>query len=251
MTRILWYFLALLLLLNVAALMWPDKTAFAPQIYTEKEDMNPHFVRLNKEIEERFYSRSTEEIAEDPSVTEGSSIDDIDRAYDLSAALSDSELADSSEACYRIGPFMHQANYELAQAVLFNAGVDYKKSKRASRASNVFRIYLGPFDTQAEASDARVDLKRQKVLDHFVRKQEDGSLIISLGIYSTPESAETALSLFRDKVDAVKQRRENVVLPDSYWLHFEVGGDQRMLNQLAVMDWGEPSAKMGLFACRS
>lgn len=245
MTRILWYFLALLVLLNIVALMWPDKMASAPQVYAEKEDVNPHFVRLNKEIEERFYSRSTEEIAED------SSGDSIDRTYDLGIELSASELAGSSEACYRIGPFMHQATYELAQAVLFNAGVDYKKSKRASRASNVFRIYLGPFDTQAEASDARVDLKRRKVLDHFVRKQNDGSLIISLGIYSTPESAAMALSLFQDKLGAVKQRSENVVLPDSYWLHFEVGGDQRMINQLVVMDWGEPSAKMGLFGCRS
>ncbi|MBL4672360.1 MAG: SPOR domain-containing protein [Arenicella sp.] len=246
MTRILWYFLALLVLLNVVALMWPDKTVSAPQIYTEKEDVNPHFVRLNKEIEERFYRRSTE------GITENSSVDVTDRAYDLSAALSDRELADSNEACYRIGPFMHQANYELAQAVLFNAGVDYKKSKRASRASNVFRIYLGPFDTRAEASDARVDLKRQKVLDHFVRKQDDGLLMVSLGIYSTPESAATARTLFTDKLgEVVKQRSENVVLPDSYWLHFEVGGDQRMLNQLVVIDWGEPSAKMGLFGCRS
>lgn len=245
MTRLFLYFLALLVLLNVAVFLWPDKTDSAAHIYIEKEDVNPHFVRLNKEIEERFYSRSIEEVAED------SNTDPLDRTDDLEAATPVVDLADSNEACYRIGPFMHQANYELAQAVLFNAGVDYKKSKRVSQASNVFRIYLGPFASQAEASDARVELTRKKVLDHFVRKQDDGSLMISLGIYSTPESAATALRLFNEKLGEVSQRSENVVLPDSYWLYFGIDGDQRMLNQLTVIDWGEPSAKMGLFNCRS
>jgi hypothetical protein len=135
--------------------------------------------------------------------------------------------------------------------VLFNVDVDYKKSKRVSKASNVFRIYLGPFATQAEANDARVDLTRKNVLDHFVRNIDDGTLMISLGIYSTPESAAAALRLFNETVGDVSQRSENVVLPDSYWLYFGVDGDQRMLNQLTVMDWGEPSARMGLFNCHS
>ncbi|MFT6406743.1 MAG: hypothetical protein ACJAQ6_000153, partial [Arenicella sp.] len=196
MTRILLYFVAVLVLLNVAALLWPDKAASAAHVYTAKEDVNPHFVRLNKEIEERFYSRPIEELSDD------SSSEPVSLSNDLEVSLS----AGPREGCYRIGPFMHQANYELAQAVLFNTGVDYKKSKRASKASNVFRIYLGPFADKAAVDDARVDLKRKKVLDHFVRKQDDGSLIVSLGIYSTSESATSAVRLFSNKLGEVKQR---------------------------------------------
>lgn len=235
MTRFLLILAALLVLLNAGLLLWPDKVNHAPHVYAAKDDMNPHFVRLNKEIEARFYSRPVEE------VTDTSSDDEA-----VSSAI---ELESAFEGCYRIGPFMHQANYELAQAVLFNADVNYKKSKRASKASNVFRIYLGPFQTQSEVESARIELRSKKVLDHFVRKQADGSLMISLGIYSTPETASTALTLFGDKLGDVKQRSENVVLPDSYWLHFGLSEDNPTLGQLNAIDWGEPSAKMGLFSC--
>ena len=243
MTRLFLYIIAALILLNAAVFMWPDKVNSAPHIYAAKSDVNPHFVRLNKEIEARFYSQPIEEITD--SVDSGAIV-----GANASAVLpSTANQEVGSENCYRVGPFMHQANYELAQAVLFNADVGYKKSKRASKASNVFRIYLGPFDTQVEVDNARIELRRNKILDHFVRKQGDDSLMISLGIYSTAETAETALRLFRNKIADVKQRSENVVLPDSYWLHFEVIEDDRMLQQLRVIDWGEPSAKMGLFGC--
>ena len=243
MIRLLVYLTAILILLNAAVLMWPNDLNYAPHVYAAKDDLNPHFVRLNKEIEARFYSRPIEEVAEI-----SGEIDVSESVFDGSGqvALSTESLV---ESCYRIGPFMHQANYELAQAVLFNADVDYKKSKRASKASNVFRIYLGPYQTQADVDVARIELRQKKVLDHFVRKQDDGSLMISLGIYSTEETAEAALRLFSDKLELVKQRRENVILPDSYWLHFDTTDDDRTLRQLSVMDWGEPSAKMGLFSC--
>jgi len=245
MIRFLLYFAALLILLNAAILMWPDKINYAPHVYAAKDDLNPHFVRLNKEIEERFYSRPIEEITDIP--------DDL--GVELIVGNSGEEKGVDPErgveSCYRIGPFMHQANYELAQAVLFNADVDYKKSKRASKASNVFRIYLGPYQGQPDVDRMRIELRQKKILDHFVRRQDDGTLMISLGIYSTEETAGTALRLFREKLSAVNQRSENVILPDSYWLHFDSAGDDQMLRQLSVMDWGEPSAKMGLFRCEA
>jgi len=114
----------------------------------------------------------------------------------------------------------------------------------------VTRLYLGPFERKAQVDDTRVRLRRAGVLDHFVRKQDD-DFIISLGIYSSDESADTALRLFEDKLESVKRREEKVVLPESYWLHFELADDQSVKRQLSAMDWGEPSAKMGLFDCLS
>ncbi len=234
MNRVLSYTIALLILANFGMLLWPDKTHQAPHVHPVKEDVNPHFVRLNKEIEERFYSKPIEEV---PESSLASSVD------------TGSSAGITSEGCYRVGPFMHHANYELAQAVLFNAGIDYKKSKRASKASNVYRIFLGPFEDQEQVVEARRMLRDKKVLDHFVRRQDDGSMMISLGIYSSPESADTALRLFERKLDKVSKRSENVILPDSYWLHFEATDDERLVPQLRAIDWGEPSAKMGLFTC--
>ena len=231
--RYLSYIFAVLILANIAAFLWPDSANYAPHVHAAKEEINPHFVRLNKEIEEKFYSQSVVDI--EPSDATGSGL--------LIAAAS------NSAACYRIGPFMHKENYELAEAVLFNAGVKYRKSKRPSKSSNVYRVFLGPYDSRAGVADARVELKRKKVLDHFVRKQNDEQFIISLGIYSTEESADTAIRLFDGKLEGVQKQSEVVVLPDSYWLHFSMDEEERIRDQLSGMDWGEQSAKMGLHPC--
>jgi len=236
MTRVFVYIVAILFLANVIVFLWPDKANYAPHVYSPKEDINPHFVRLNKEIEERFYSQVTEEVRE------------VEEVEAQEVVVEEGSLP-PQEGCYRIGPFMHQENYDLAQAVLFNARVDYRKSKRASKESSVFRVFVGPYASEAEVADARVDLTRKRVLDHFIRKQGENDYIISLGIYSTNESADTAIRLFSDKLSEVKMQNENIVLPDSYWLHFSIGGDDRVRQQLSAMDWGEPSAKMGLHGC--
>ena len=145
---------------------------------------------------------------------------------------------------------MHRSNYELAQAVLFNANIDYQKSTREERRSEVYRLYLGPFATQAQALDKRTELKRANVLDHFVRKQNNGTYIISLGIYTTQQAANNALSLFDGKLNSVKTTQENLLLPNSYWLHFAVRNQDPLEQQLSLMDWGEQSTKLGKYRCR-
>lgn len=238
MIRKFLYLIALLALLNVGVLLWPDTANYAPHVYSVKQELNPHFVRLNKEIEERFYSQVGTDVG---AATQTSS------ALGLNSETS-SAVPNKGADCYRVGPFIHQPNYELAQAVLFNAGVDFRKSKRLSKESSVYRVFLGPFESSAEAADARLELKRQKVLDHFVRKQGE-SFIVSLGIYSTLASADKAIELFEEKLGSVSKQDENVVLPESYWLHFSVAGDDRARQQLSAIDWGETAAKMGLFSC--
>ncbi|MEM7361199.1 MAG: SPOR domain-containing protein [Pseudomonadota bacterium] len=231
--RFLTSFCGLLLLANVAVLFWPDDARTAPHIYVPKADLNPHFVRLNKEIEDRYYEPN-------PAII----------------TTSDSEQLMAADGageggCFRLGPFMHKANYELAQAVLFNANISFQKSTRASKESNVFRVYLGPFESAAEATDTRVELRRKSILDHFVRKEADNQYIVSLGIYTTEETAVRAVNLFDGKLDSVQLKEELVVLPDSYWLHFDSDDGGRIRQQLARMDWGEQSARLGRYECQS
>lgn len=232
MTRIFIYLCGVLLVANLAVLLWPDKTRMAPHVYSEKADVNPHFLRLNKEIEDKFYT--AQETAGEQLVAESITVSDT------AANLID---------CYRIGPFMYQENFDLAEAVLLNAALDYQKSTRASVESDVYRVYLGPYSSQAEASDVRAELKRNNILDHFVRQEAEQQYIISLGIYSAQESANNAVQLFSDKIDAVNLKQEAVVLPESYWLHFGIENESQIKQQLGSMDWGEQSAKLGRHEC--
>ncbi|GAA6139683.1 hypothetical protein NBRC116583_34300 [Arenicella sp. 4NH20-0111] len=242
MTRIL----LVLVLANIAVFFWPTQANIAPHIYSEKPELNPHFVRLNKEIEERFYSQDKR-----------SDFDQFDAQSQLPKVDTDEVLAQvgssvsGSGVCYRLGPFMHQESYELAQAVLFNANVDYQKSARASQKSDVYRLFLGPFENSALVADARLELKRQRILDHFSRKLESGNYIISLGIYSSQETADTALRLFQGKLNDVKMQNETVLLPNSYWLHFVLGQSSSKLEKLSDIDWGENSVKLGPHTCRT
>ena len=222
----------LLVLLNVIVYLWPDRANFAPHAYTEKEDINPHYLRLNKEIEDKFYNQSVVVPVKE-------------------SIAAESNLVPVSDVnCFRVGPFLHQENYDLAQAVLLNQGVAYKKAKRESQESNVFRVFLGPYESQAEAADVRVDLRRKKILDHFVRKKEELGYIVSLGIYTTQESVLNAVELFEQSVEGVKYEGELVLLPESYWLYFDLGEENGVRQQLLQLDWGERAAKMGKFQCQ-
>lgn len=215
--RVLISVVAVLFLLNVAAYLWPDASRMAVHVSEHKKDVNPQFIRLNKEIEAKH--------------SKAASIKNTDKG-----------------TCYRLGPFMYQTNYELAQAVLFNAGIEFKKSKRTSKESNVYRVYLGRYETKAEVTDARTKLKREKILDHFIRKESEESYIISLGIYTALETAQDALAIFEKDLTDVKIQEESLVLPDSFWLHF-VSVSQGAVGQLMGMDWGEQSTELGEHAC--
>lgn len=245
----------LLVLVNAVVLLWPSKVNHAPHVHVAQEELKPHFVRLNKEIEERFYSQSNSKVSLGSS-SDGSEVSESDE--DRLKSIVPFELSDSGglaqandSACYRLGPFMHSESYELAQAVLFNADVDYQSSTRQTQESDVFRLFLGPYETAAQASDARLELTRKRIFDHFSRKLEDDTYMISLGIYSSKETADAAVRLFANEVSGVKVQSETVVLPNSYWLHFNLPVSSSKLEQLSEIDWGENSVKLGPHECRT
>lgn len=222
--RLLLVLCAVLVTVNLVVFLWPANTNQAAHVYAAREDVNPHFLSLNKEVESKFYRNTA-------------------------ITATSLQAPGTGESCYRLGPFMFESNYELAQAVLFNAQLEFNKSTREAQQSLVYRVYIGPFATQAEIDDARVELKRKNILDHFVRNTDDQGSIISLGIYTTTEAAERAVELFAGSLDAIKSQQEQILLPESYWLHFVLAEDGPIRQQLSVMDWGETAVKLGKYEC--
>ena len=238
----------ILVLVNVVVFLWPTKANVGANVYNGSAEINPQFIRLNKEIEARFYSK-----VEQAEVIKKSK-PEVDEEFDRTVNVESTKNvvnANTGAVCYRLGPFMYQDSYELAQAVLFNAGVDFKTSSRASKESDVFRLFLGPYEDLKAASRVRAQLKEKKIFDHFTRKVSQDVYIVSLGIYSTEESANSALRQFINKIDGVKVQNETVVLPDNYWLHFELLKSSSKSVHLRSVDWGETSVKMGPHTCRS
>jgi len=232
--RLLTWLCLLLVLSNVVVYFWPDKSGNVSHVHSPKEEINPGFVKLQSEVEDKFYTKAVTKLAQ-------SSVDVVGEK---------SVKAQSGQECYRVGPFLNQVNYELAQAVLFNTNVSFKKSMRESQESNVYRVFLGPFSDREQVNEAKEYLKERRVLDHFVRKREQGDYIVSLGIYTTDETVLEAVQLLKQDLEGVKFESELVLLPESYWLHFAIEDENQIHQQLAQVDWGEPSAKMGKYECR-
>ncbi|MBT8114756.1 MAG: SPOR domain-containing protein [Arenicella sp.] len=229
MIRILGWLCCVFILANISLLLWPTTASTAAHIYAPKRDINPHFVRLNKEVEDNFYAAQSY-----TQVTENAV-----------------DIVIQGENCYRLGPFMHQTNFDLAQAVLFNAGVEFQKETRSSKTAEVYRVYTGPFTDKAQVVSARNELTRKNILDHFSRRNSDGQYIVSLGIYTTRETADQAREMFAGKLDNVALQQETVVLPNTSWLHFSVDNKPAITRQLERMDWGESAVKLGKYACLS
>ena len=243
------YLVGLLIIANVVVYFWPDKLNTGAKLHATKVDVKPHFLRLNKEVEDKYYAKQKiDELVNQSTFTPPISDEELTANESQENAPADPQLAQNSN-CYRLGPFLYAANYELAQAVLLNDNLDYKKTKREAKESNVYRVYLGPFSEAAVAIDARTELNNKKIFDHFALKEPDGSLIISLGIYSSRANATEAVELFSDSLDTVRQRNETITLPDSYWLHFTIPTDDPMRAKLEQTDWGEKAAKVGRFQC--
>lgn len=250
--KLLSYLIGILIISNVVVYFWPDELNTGAKLYATKADVKPHFLRLNKEIEDKYYARQKiDKLVSESTFTPPISSDD------LAANLLQEEASNADDGvalegdCYRLGPFLHVANYELAQALLLSEDLDYKKTKRVAKQSDVYRVYLGPFTDPAVVIDTRTELNSKKVFDHFVRKEPDGSLIISLGIYSNLQKAADAVELFSGSLDTVRQRSENIALPASYWLHFMISSEDPLRAKLEQTDWGETSAKVGRFQCVS
>jgi len=57
------YLFGILVLLNLVMLVWPQANTSAPHLSAMQDEINPHFIRLNKEIETRFYTKTEEPVA--------------------------------------------------------------------------------------------------------------------------------------------------------------------------------------------
>ena len=244
--------IALLVLLNVGVFLWPDSANYAPHAYNAKQQVSTHFIRFNKEIEGRFHNKieaNATVIKPVPAVnTEVLPVEHVAEAVLVNEVAAQLDEVVERAECYRVGPFAYLSNYELAQAVLFNMAVEFEKTRKQGIQQRVFRVYLGPYDDLSDAKSARNKLKRKKITEHFIRKQDD-QYIVSLGVYSNQVRADRAIQSFKTKLMDVKKKEELAAAPESRWLKISVAKEGRIQEQLSAINWGEESVKVVKSSC--
>lgn len=154
-----------------------------------------------------------------------------------------------NKKCYRVGPFLHASRLTLAKTRLNNLGMLYDVEKRPSNTAEVFRVYLGPYVTSANASAVRQKLSEKGIFDHFQRKEQAGQHIVSLGIYSRSVSAQSSLERFIEMDIDARMRPERTVLPNSFWLNISSAVEEFSPESLRKINWGEHSAQFGAYKC--
>jgi len=127
-------------------------------------------------------------------------------------------------------------------------GLTYDVIMRESINVAATRVFIGPFPNSSEAKKARNELTRKGVLDHFSKK-EQGSYIVSLGIYSNESSAKDQMSKFRSQDIYAKTKTKLTNIPENYWLEVKKDFFSGRMGLLKSFSWGESSVSLSKRRC--
>jgi len=157
---------------------------------------------------------------------------------------------DGAGECARIGPFLSSAVASLAAQKLDSMSLSYTRRTVKSREIRAFRVYLGPFRDPSALETQRRLLEDGGVADYYVKRDDDGSTIISLGLFSQRDGAEVMRrKLSRQGVEA-ELRTEDRVLKPNYWLEInDAALARRMPEALTGARWGEKEARIRRYEC--
>lgn len=158
--------------------------------------------------------------------------------------------ADSGRRCLRIGPFEDSAVASLVAQKLDAMALEYSRLTVKSREIRAFRVFLGPFESPSAIQAQRQLLDAEGIEDYYVKQDDPGAGIISLGLFSQREGAEALQRrLARDNIQS-RLRAEDRVLEPNFWLEIDdpaVAGD--VPPELHEAKWGEKEAKIRRYDC--
>lgn len=169
----------------------------------------------------------------------------------LSEVRDERDAARSELRCARIGPFVDTAVAALAAQKLDSLSLQYTRRTVKARKIRAYRVFLGPFETRSALEAQRKLLEAGGVKDHYVKRDEQGAGIISLGLFSQRNGAESLAAKLRDLDIAARLRPEERTLRPSFWLEID---DPRVARDipgaLANAKWGEQGAQLRRYDCR-
>lgn len=152
--------------------------------------------------------------------------------------------------CMRVGPFESESNAAKAARTLDELDISYVSRAVRGRRIQAYRVYLGPFDDQSAANQARSMLRARGVKDYYALRQSNGDVVVSLALFSQQSSADSYIKELEAKNVLAKSRPEDQAIAASYWLELR---DRRPVGalraQLRGVDWMEPSATLRHSPC--
>lgn len=169
----------------------------------------------------------------------------------LKEVKSDREVSANEDArCARIGPFVNSAVAALAAEKLDSMSLSFTRRTVKSREIRAFRVFLGPFESQSAIDAQERLLDAAKIEDYYVKHDEQGGGIISLGLFAQSDGAEKLLNELSARDVQARLRTENRILEPSLWLEIDDPAVARGIpRELAQASWGEKGAQIRRYGC--
>ena len=150
--------------------------------------------------------------------------------------------------CMRIGPFSTADTFSRASRLLINEGFGFTRSVVSARELRNFRVYLGPFTTQAAKETAERRLKQQG-LDYYVYEDKEGELLSVAGLFSEGEAAGAYVAELKGVGLDAKARSEVRILGPWRWLEVADAVTEERRNTLRGIEWGDAKAQVAGVPC--
>jgi hypothetical protein len=150
--------------------------------------------------------------------------------------------------CMRIGPFSTADTFSRASRLLINEGFGFTRNVFSARELRNFRVYLGPFTTQAAKETAERRLKQQG-LDYHVYEDKEGELLSVAGLFSEGEAAGAYVAKLKGVGLDAKARSEVRVLGPWRWLEVADAVTEERRNTLRGIELGDAKAQVASVPC--
>ena len=150
--------------------------------------------------------------------------------------------------CVRIGPFSTADTYTRASRLLVNQGFGFTRKVLNARELRNFRVYLGPFATQAARETAERRLEQQG-LDYYLYQDRDGDLLSLAGLFSHGEAAGEYAAELKAKGLAANARSEVRTLGPWRWLEIADVVTVERRETLRTMSWGDAKVEVANVPC--
>ncbi len=148
--------------------------------------------------------------------------------------------------CLRIGPFATRSKAVLSRTLLTTTGVQaLALESSADRMIKAYRIYMGPFENRSDTGSLRDYLNQMGNDDQYLVRESDGSLVISLGLFTQNDGADRFLNELRSKGISANKREEMRSLGDNYWLLLRAGDEDK----IKYRSWPDPRAGLHRVVC--
>ena len=157
-------------------------------------------------------------------------------------------VVESAYQCMRIGPFSTADTFSRASRALINEGFGFSRNVVSARQLRNFRVFLGPFTTEAAKETAKLRLDQQQ-FDYYEHESKEGILLSVGGLFSDGETAGAYVVDLKQRGFDAKAQSEVRTLGPWRWLEVSDVVTEERRTVLRQINWRDAKVQVTPVSC--